>query len=86
MVVDENNRTAEVLDVLKSVAPEIDSHSIDSARAFRDQIELDSVDYLNFVLKLGKRFDVDIPERDYPQLSTLDGCVAYLGSRRATGG
>jgi len=46
--------------------------------SFRDQLDIDSVDFLNFVLALEQRLGRTIPQLDYPRLSTLDGCVAYL--------
>ena len=45
---------------------------------FRDQFELDSVDYLNLVLELEKRLGIHVPEVDYPRLSCLAGCLGYL--------
>jgi len=44
----------------------------------RDAIDLDSMDFLNFVIALHERTGVDIPEADYPRLRTLDGAIAYL--------
>ena len=46
--------------------------------AFRDQLDLDSMDLLNFVIGLHTALGVDIPEADYSKLATLDGCVDYL--------
>lgn len=48
---------------------------------FRDQLDLDSMDFLNFVLALHDRLRVEIPETDYPKLYTLDGAVAYLTAK-----
>lgn len=70
-----------VLECLSNIAPEADSTAITSSVNFRDQLDLDSVDMLNFVISLHKRFKVDIHEKDYPGMMTLDGCVAYLGSK-----
>jgi acyl carrier protein len=70
-----------VLDALKRVAPEIDPATIDARLAFRDQLDLDSMDVLNFVLALHERLGVEIPEADYPRLATLDGAVAYLTAK-----
>jgi acyl carrier protein len=67
-----------IVAALTSVAPEIDPASIRPGVNFRDQLDLDSMDFLNFVLALHDRLGVDIPERDYPQLSTFDGALAYL--------
>jgi acyl carrier protein len=68
-----------VLETLTRIAPEIDPGSIDARANFREQLDLDSMDFLNFVLALHQRLGVEIPEIDYPQLYTLDGAVAYLG-------
>ncbi|HPB75691.1 MAG TPA: acyl carrier protein [Chromatiaceae bacterium] len=64
---------------LAAIAPEADLSHLDPARAFRDQIELDSVDFLNFVLTLEKRLERPIPAVHYPRLSSLQGCLEYLG-------
>jgi acyl carrier protein len=70
-------RTA-ALNALLDVAPDIDSAELDPARAFRDQFDFDSMDYLNFVTALHHNLGCDIPEVDYPRLASLDGCVQYL--------
>jgi len=69
-----------VLRALAEVAPEADPQHLQPGVAFRDQIEFDSLDFLNFVLALEKRLEVRIPEADYPRLSTLDGCLDHLDS------
>jgi len=76
----------QVIEALVKVAPEIDPSGIQPQVAFRDQFEMDSVDYLNFVLTLEQRLDVKVPEPDYPKLSTLAGCVRYLGTLLDGGG
>jgi acyl carrier protein len=60
------------------VAPDVDAATLDAATPFRDQFDFDSMDQLNFVVGLHRRLGVDVPEADYPQLATLDGCAAYL--------
>ena len=78
-----------IVDALTRIAPEIDPASIESSAALRDQLDLDSIDFLNFVLALHDRVGVDIPEADYPRLYTLDGAVAYIEAKLAnvtTGG
>lgn len=70
-----------IIDALTRIAPEIDPGSIQSGASFRDQLDLDSMDFLNFVIALHDRLGVDIPEVDYPRLYTLDGAVAYLASK-----
>jgi acyl carrier protein len=67
-----------IIEALTGVAPEIDPSALDPDVNFRDQFELDSVDYLNFVLDLEQRLGVRIPELDYPRLSCLSGGVSYL--------
>jgi acyl carrier protein len=66
---------------LASVAPETEHQSLDPGTDFRDQMELDSMDFLNFVTALHEATGVDIPEKDYPQLASLDGCIDYLAAR-----
>ena len=69
---------AVIFDSLVAVAPEVEPAGLDPERPFRDQIEIDSVDFLNFVLGLEKRLKISVPDLEYPQLSTLAGCRAYL--------
>lgn len=70
--------TPVVLAVLTEIAPELDLSGINPELSFRDQFEVDSVDFLNFVLALEKRLGRKIPEVDYPKLSSLKGCLSYL--------
>jgi acyl carrier protein len=70
-----------VLRVLNGIAPEVEPASIDPAKNLRDQIDIDSVDFLNFVIGLHKELEVDIPDADAPKLGTVNGCVTYLQSR-----
>ena len=67
-----------VRDALSIVAPEVDLNTIDPAKDLRDQIDIDSVDFLNFVIGLHKELGVESPDTDVAKLITLDGCVAYL--------
>ncbi len=73
-----------VLRILGTIAPEADLSSIQPGVAFRDQLDLDSMDILNFVIALHKEFNVDIPEADYAKLATLEGCAAYLESHQTS--
>jgi acyl carrier protein len=77
-------RTA-VVEQLTSVAPDIDASDIDPKESFRDQFDIDSMDFLNFVIAVHERLGVDIPEIDYPKLTTLDGCVGYLAAKLGEG-
>jgi acyl carrier protein len=70
-----------VLTVLSDVAPELDPATLDPKRDLRDQLDLDSMDFLNFVVGLHKVLGVDIPEADYRKLGTLEACVAYLTAK-----
>ena len=70
-----------VRETLSNIAPEVDLDAIDPAKDLRDQMDIDSVDFLNFVIGLNKELGVEIPEADVPKLGTLNGCVAYLLSR-----
>jgi acyl carrier protein len=74
-----------VLAALSDVAPELEPQRLDPRAELRDQLDLDSMDFLNFVLGLHKALGVDIPEADYRKLSTLDGCVGYLAARVPVG-
>ncbi len=67
-----------VLKALHRVAPEADPKSIDPKRPLREQLDIDSMDFLNFVLALHRDLAVDVPERDYAKLATLESAVAYL--------
>jgi len=67
-----------VLRVLSRITPEADLTRIKPMARLRDQLDIDSMDLLNFVIGLHKEFDIEIPEAEYPKLATLDGCVNYL--------
>lgn len=70
-----------VLDIIEDVAPDEDLSNVDSAVSLRDQFDLDSMDFLDIVMELRKRHQVEVPSEDYPQLATLDSCVAYLSPK-----
>ena len=67
-----------VLRTLGSIAPEADLSRIKPDVPLRDQLDVDSMDFLNFIIGLHKELGVEIPEADYSELGTLDGCIAYL--------
>jgi acyl carrier protein len=81
---DQDQLTRQIIDTLTGIAPEVEAGALDPEVSFRDQFEIDSVDFLNFVLRLEQELGVKIPEVDYPKLSSLKGCLSYLG--RALGG
>jgi len=70
------------LDAIVHVAPEVDPADIDPAEPLREQLELDSMDFLNVMIRLSEVLGVEVPERDYPKLDTLDAAVAYLDAAR----
>jgi acyl carrier protein len=70
-----------VLRVLNGIAPEVQLDSIDASRDLREQADIDSVDFLNFVIGLHRELKIEIPDADMPKLSTLDSCIGYLVSR-----
>jgi acyl carrier protein len=74
-----------VVKALTSVAPEIDPATLSPDLAFRQELELDSMDFLNFVIALHTSLGLDVPEADYGQLVTVDRAVDYLASRVGRG-
>jgi acyl carrier protein len=67
-----------VLRALSDIAPEADVAALDLNLDLRDQIDIDSVDFLNFIIRLHRDFGIDIPDADMPKLATLDGCIQYV--------
>jgi acyl carrier protein len=67
--------------VLRTVAPEVTPNKIAADQPLRDQVDLDSMDFLNFLVRLHGKLGVDVPESDYAKLVTLNDFVAYLGAR-----
>lgn len=72
---------ATIFDVLGAIAPEVEPAAIDADRPLREQIDIDSFDFLNVIIRLHEVLGVDIPERDYGELLTLNGAIAYLAGR-----
>ena len=68
----------EVLDILSDIAPDEDLSQLDDDKRFREQLELDSMDFLDIVMELRKLYRVQIPEEDYGFLSTMASTVQYL--------
>jgi acyl carrier protein len=75
-----DNIRAAVLRALGGVAPEADLGHLQPDVGFREQLDIDSMDFLNFVIGLHKELQVEISEKDYPKLATLRGCTEYLTS------
>ena len=72
-----------IKDIIKDVNPDEEDgvEALDPSVRMRDQLDLDSMDFLDIVLELRKRYGVEVPEADYHHLATLDGCVSYLGPK-----
>ena len=66
---------------LGNIAPEIDMKSVDPCADLRDVLDIDSMDFLNFMTAIHKRLGIAISEIDYPQLRTLGGAVSYLAAK-----
>jgi acyl carrier protein len=77
---------ATVLDILCTIAPEVEPGALDPTRPLRHQVDLDSMDWLNFLVALHERLGVNIPEADYARLVTLDHLLDYLLERRVSRG
>lgn len=75
---DEPRIRALAAEILAGIAPEADLASVGDAEDLREALDLDSMDFLNFVTRLSQRSGVAIPEADAPRLVTLAGLVAYL--------
>lgn len=67
-----------VLDILRDIAPDEDLSQLNDGESFRDQMELDSMDFLDIVLELRRRYVVQIPEEDYPKLASMQSTIEYL--------
>jgi acyl carrier protein len=67
-----------ILDILTRIAPDEDLSDLQDEVAFRDQMELDSMDFLDIVMELRKQYRIQIPEDDYQNLTTMNSTVAYL--------
>lgn len=71
-----------VLGALRRVAPEADPSRINPNESLRDQLDIDSMDFLNFLIAIHEALGVDIPEADYPRLSTLQAILEYLAQKK----
>jgi len=67
-----------VLEIIADIAPDEDLDNIKPEVRLRDQLQLDSMDFLDIVMELRKRHGIEVPEADYIQLASLDSCVEYL--------
>jgi acyl carrier protein len=74
----EQEASTVVLEALREIAPEVSPDELDADVPFQDQIDIDSMDFLNLIIGLQERTGVEIPERDYPTMNSLQACTAYL--------
>lgn len=72
-----------VIDIIADIAPDEDVTGIDDKISLREQLDLDSMDFLDIVMELRKRHKVEVPQEDYPKLASLESCVAYLTPKMA---
>jgi len=70
-----------VLAIIEIVAPDADLSNIKDEVSLREQIDLDSMDFLDIVMELRKQYKVEVPKEEYSQLATLKGCVDYLAPK-----
>ena len=76
----ENELRSGIISLLQRIAPEVEADALDPKAALRDQVDLDSIDFLNFLISLHKQFRVEIPESDYEKLTSLDAIATYLAA------
>ena len=67
-----------IISILKDIAPDEDVSSIKDDAVLREQIDLDSMDFLDIVMELRKRFNIEVPESDYEELVSMASCIQYL--------
>jgi acyl carrier protein len=67
-----------VIDIISDIAPDEDLSAIKPDIRLRDQLQLDSMDFLDIVMELRKRHGIEVPEADYGQLASLESCANYL--------
>ncbi len=73
-----------VIDIISDIAPDEDVTTLDDKKSLREQLDLDSMDFLDIVMELRKRHKVEVPQEDYPKLASLESCVAYLSPKFVT--
>ncbi len=83
----DNEIRERVIKTLSDIVPELDAATLKADKSLRDQLDIDSMDFLNFLIALHQEFAVDVPEADAPKLGSIDACVAYVAAalRQAAG-
>ena len=69
---------ASLLNIISEIVPDEDVMNLEGNTSIRDQIDLDSMDFLDIIMELRKKYQVEIPEEDYPELATMNSSVTYL--------
>ena len=72
---------ARILEILADVAEDLDLSNVDPDVPLREQLDLDSVDFLDFVMVFRSQYGIEVPEDDYPELATLNSSIDYLGPK-----
>lgn len=67
-----------LLNIISEIVPDEDVMNLEGNKSIRDQIDLDSMDFLDIIMELRKKYRVEIPEEDYPELATMNSSVTYL--------
>ena len=78
---DERQLRSEIVGLLRRIAPEVEPDTLDAKSPLREQVDLDSIDFLNFLISLHENFAVEIPESDYEKLRSLEDITAYVAAR-----
>jgi len=73
-----------IIDIIKEIVPDQDCSNIEPAKPLREQLQLDSMDFLDIVMELRKKYGVEVPEADYPKFATLTSCIDYLEPKLAS--
>ncbi|KQC07598.1 MAG: acyl carrier protein [Smithella sp. SDB] len=76
---DEKAVRQKIIDIIAEIAIDEDLSNLDDNVKLRDQLDLDSMDFLDVVMELKKRYKIEVPTEDYPKLATLKSCIEYLG-------
>jgi len=80
-IASESELRSTVLELLSQVAPDSDPNAIDPDASIQDQLDIDSIDFLNFIMSVHERTGIDIAERDYTKVATVNDCVRYLAGK-----
>ena len=78
------NIDSQIINELQKIAPEINNLTLDKEQPIRDQVDLDSIDYLRFLTNIYKKFDIEIPEKDYEKIQTLNSLSRYIHHLKPT--